>query len=277
MTHAFFKALLFLGAGVVIEALHHEHNILRMGGLRRELPIAFWSFLIGGSALAGLPLLTAGFYSKDLIVWGAWSADRGHPALWGAAMAGVLLTSLYTFRQIFLVFFGPAQAHVSRTPSLAERIPLIVFAVLSLVAGAAHGPLFALLAQALPPMREAHESGMSEHLSGGLAAAAFAVGLALAYMFYLRRRPAESRGALQRFWLSGWGMDWLYDRLFVRPVLWVARVNRGDFVDAVWGGLAATAALSNRALAATESGRLRWYTAGVALGSVVFVAIVLFL
>jgi NADH-quinone oxidoreductase subunit L len=267
-----------LAAGVVIEGLHHEHNMLRMGGLRRELPMAFWSFLIGGSALAGLPLLTAGFYSKDLIVWGAWSADRGHPALWGAAMAGVLLTSLYTFRQIFLVFFGPAQAHVSRTPSLAEKIPLVVFGALSLVAGAAHGPLFALLAHALPPMREAHESGMSEHLSGGLAAAAFAVGLAAAYLFYLRRRPAAAvESALQRFWFSGWGMDWLYDRVFVRPVLWVARANRGDLVDAVYSGLAEAAALSNRALAATESGRLRWYTAGVALGSVIFVAMVLFL
>ena len=71
MTHAFFKALLFLAAGIVIEALHHEHDIFRMGGLRKELPVAFWTFLIGGCALAGLPLITAGFYSKDLILWSA--------------------------------------------------------------------------------------------------------------------------------------------------------------------------------------------------------------
>ena len=67
MTHAFFKALLFLAAGIVIEALHHEHNIFRMGGLRKELPVAFWTFLIGGCSLAGLPLITAGYYSKDCI------------------------------------------------------------------------------------------------------------------------------------------------------------------------------------------------------------------
>ncbi|MEO8324861.1 MAG: NADH-quinone oxidoreductase subunit L, partial [Nitrospirota bacterium] len=79
VTHAFFKALLFLGAGVIIQALHEEHSIFRMGGLRKELPVAFWTFLIGGCSLAGLPFITAGFYSKDLIIWGAWSAGQGHP------------------------------------------------------------------------------------------------------------------------------------------------------------------------------------------------------
>jgi NADH-quinone oxidoreductase subunit L len=107
MTHAFFKALLFLAAGVVIHALHHEHNMFKMGGLRKELPVAFWAFAIGGSALAGLPLITAGFYSKDLILWLAWSSDKGSPWLWGAGMLGALLTAAYTYRLIFLVFFGP--------------------------------------------------------------------------------------------------------------------------------------------------------------------------
>ena len=79
MTHAFFKALLFLAAGIVIEALHHEHDIFRMGGLRKELPIAFWTFLIGGCSLAGLPLVTAGYFSKDFILWGAWTSPEGSP------------------------------------------------------------------------------------------------------------------------------------------------------------------------------------------------------
>ncbi len=76
MTHAFFKALLFLAAGAVIQALHHEQDMFRMGGLRRELPVAFWSFVIGGSALAGLPLLTSGFFSKDLILWQSWAGSQ---------------------------------------------------------------------------------------------------------------------------------------------------------------------------------------------------------
>ena len=112
MTHAFFKALLFLAAGVVINALHHEHDMFRMGGLRRELPIAFWTFLAGGCALAGLPLVTSGAYSKDLILWNAWSSPSGGSGLWAAGIAGVFLTSLYTFRLIFLVFFGPPGTEV---------------------------------------------------------------------------------------------------------------------------------------------------------------------
>src|SRR5215471_8159182 len=112
MTHAFFKALLFLSAGIVIEALHDEHNIFRMGGLLRALPIAFWTFLIGGSALAGLPLITAGYYSKDLIIWSAWSADRGGPAFWAISLLGVFLTSLYTYRLIFQVFLGEVRTPV---------------------------------------------------------------------------------------------------------------------------------------------------------------------
>ena len=86
---------------------HDEHSIFRMGGLRKELPVAFWTFLIGGCSLAGLPFITAGFFSKDLIIWEAWSAEQGHPGFWIAGMIGALLTSLYTFRLIFRVFFGP--------------------------------------------------------------------------------------------------------------------------------------------------------------------------
>ena len=110
MTHAFFKSLLFLAAGVVIEAMHEEHSIFKMGGLRKELPLAFVAFLIAGCSLAGLPLITAGFYSKGLIVWETWSSPQGGTALWVASVVGVLLTSLYIFRVIFLVFFGEAKS-----------------------------------------------------------------------------------------------------------------------------------------------------------------------
>ena len=123
MTHAFFKALLFLAAGIIIESLHHEHNIFRMGGLRKELPVAFWTFLIAGCSLAGLPLITAGYYSKDLILWSAGSSAAGSTGLWAAGVAGVVLTSLYTFRLIFLVFFGPVRAPVTSRPGLAMTIP----------------------------------------------------------------------------------------------------------------------------------------------------------
>ena len=117
MTHAFFKALLFLAAGIVIDALHDEHNIFRMGGLRTRLPVAFWTFVIAGCSLAGLPLITAGAFSKDWIIWGAWSGPNGSAGLWIVALAGVMLTSLYTFRMIFLVFFGEAPSEVTKRPA----------------------------------------------------------------------------------------------------------------------------------------------------------------
>jgi NADH-quinone oxidoreductase subunit L len=172
MTHAFFKALLFLAAGVVIEALHHEQNMFRMGGLRRELPIAFWLFLIGGSALAGLPLVTSGYYSKDLIVWSTVASRYGSGALWAAGVAGVVLTSLYTFRLIFLVFFGPAQAHVVKRPGWAEQIPLYVLAVLSIVGGFVSADFTRLMGTALPAFEEVSPLPLSETGSGIAAALA---------------------------------------------------------------------------------------------------------
>ncbi|HEX5416325.1 MAG TPA: NADH-quinone oxidoreductase subunit L, partial [Chloroflexota bacterium] len=96
MTHAFFKALLFLAAGVVIMALHHEQDMLRMGGLHKQLPLAFWTFLIGAASLSALPLVTAGFYSKELILGAAWSSPQGSTWLWAAGVVGAFLTALYT-------------------------------------------------------------------------------------------------------------------------------------------------------------------------------------
>ncbi|MFN2185563.1 MAG: NADH-quinone oxidoreductase subunit L, partial [Anaerolineae bacterium] len=101
MTHAFFKALLFLGAGTIIISLHHEHDMFKMGGLRREMPTTFWTFLIGSASLAAIPLVTAGFYSKDQILWASWASETGSAWLWTAGLIGALLTSLYAFRMVF--------------------------------------------------------------------------------------------------------------------------------------------------------------------------------
>jgi NADH-quinone oxidoreductase subunit L len=290
MTHAFFKALLFLVAGIVIQALDHEHNIFKMGGLRRDLPYAFWGFVIGGSALAGLPLITAGFYSKDLILWQTWSSSQGSTALWMAGMVGVLLTSIYIYRLIFLVFYGEKQLEVSHRPGWPMKIPVVVLSALSIVGGFVNLPATLgnmpsftnLLYSALPEVVETRAAGMSEGLSEGIAAIVFALGLGIAYTLFLRRRnladAMASTGigkAIHQFWFADWGMDWLYDHLLVRPVVWVARVDKNDFMDAFYGGLARLTEFSWRALAATENGQLRWYAAGITAGTVVFVAIVL--
>ena len=284
MTHAFFKALLFLGAGVIIGALHEEHSIFKMGGLRKEMPVAFWTFLIGGCALAGLPFITAGFFSKDLIIWETWSAQGGHPAFWIAGMIGALLTSLYTFRLIFRVFFGPLNTPVTKRPGYAMTIPLCILAFLAIVGGYLKEPLLGFLHSALPDTIEARAGGLTELSSEAVAGLLFLVGLYFAYLFHLQKRSladalvANPVGqALHQWWFAGWGFDWIYDKVFVQPYVWVANVNKSDFVDAFYTGVARLAELFYRLLSNTETGRVRWYAMGMAAGSVLFIAMVLFL
>src|SRR5690348_9455254 len=291
MTHAFFKALLFLGAGVIIESLHHEHSIFKMGGLRKEMPVAFWTFLAAGCSLAGLPLITAGFYSKGLIVWEAWSAKDGNPWLWLAAVVGVLLTSLYIFRLIFLVFYGGEQTQPSKRIGYTMTVPVVILCVLSIVGGFVEVPRWlgnvpafsTLVNSSLPAVAEVRSGPLSEFRSEGILFLAFLAGVYLAYVFFLRRRDlaeAVSSTSLGRvlhpLWFADWGMDWVYDRLLVRPVVWFARVDKDDFVDLFYDGLALLTRLSWRVLRTTENGSMRWYAAGVALGTVIFLAVVLF-
>jgi NADH-quinone oxidoreductase subunit L len=292
MTHAFFKSLLFLAAGVVIQAMNEEHSIFKMGGLRKELPLAFGAFLIAGCSLAGLPLITAGFYSKGLIVWETWSSSQGGMALWFAGVFGVLLTALYIFRVIFLVFFGEAKVRVVKRPGYKIQIPLMVLTVLSLVGGfvnlppkLGNVPLFTrLLETALPPVQQGRFGRLTEIRSEGFVTLAFLIGLGLAYLLYLRRRQwldaltaTRAGKALHEFWFADWGFDWCYDKLFVQPVLWFARVDKKDGVDAFYNGVGDLNELLYRGLRLTENGQVRWYAAAIAAGTVVFVAIALFL
>ncbi|MGH9452319.1 MAG: NADH-quinone oxidoreductase subunit L [Terriglobia bacterium] len=290
MSHAFFKSLLFLGAGIVINACHHEHSIFKMGGLRKHLPVAFWTFLIAGCSLAGLPLVTAGFYSKGLIIFQTQAASHGAMTLWVLAVIGVLLTSLYTFRMIFVTFFGEAHGQVEHRPRFSMKIPCIVLAVLSIGGGWFETPRYLggvhlltdFLHSALPVATAVRAGAMSDLASELWVTLAFVVGLLVTYYLYLVRpsvvesltAPAISK-ALHQFWFSDWGMDWLYDHLFVRPIIWFARVDKGDFVDGFYNGCAALSRGFYRGLRTTETGRVRWYAAGIVFGSVVFVAIVL--
>ena len=292
MTHAFFKALLFLGAGVIIDAMHEEHNIFKMGGLWKDLPIAFWTFLIGGCSLAGLPLVTAGFYSKGLIIWEARTSQSGSTALWLLAIAGVLLTALYTFRMIFVVFFGEAKIQVGKRPGYRMTIPLLALSALSIVGGFVQTPaalgnihLFAgFLQSALPSVTERTVVSITEMGSEGLVTLAFLTGLGFAYLLYLRKpryaaalsKPPFGK-ALHQFWFTDWGLDWLYERLFVRPVLWFARFDSSDFIDSLYTGVARLSELANRALRSSETGKVRWYAAGIVFGAVLLVSMVSFL
>src|ERR1700730_8169197 len=281
MTHAFFKALLFLAAGVVIHAIH-EQDLYRMGGLRPELRLAFWSFVIGGSALGGLPLITAGFFSKDLILWQSWAGPNGNVLFWIAGMTGAMLTSLYTFRMISLTFYGRQQANVKAKSGMAVRISLIALCVLSLTGGYVDTPphfggvpaLSDFLSSALPPLEEVHIGPITETITALCASAAFGLGLALAYLLYgPPRSRVPAQGFLPKLWLAGWDFDWAYDRLFVRPFQWLARKSKSDVVDVPVRGLGQVTVLGYRTLRRAQTGHVRWYAMGIAMGTVAILAI----
>ena len=285
MTHAFFKALLFLAAGVVIHAIH-EQDLFKMGGLRTELRLAFWSFVIGGSALAGLPLITAGFFSKDLILWQSWAGPNGSAWFWLAGMTGALLTSLYTFRMISLAFYGHQQANVHAHSGVPVRIALITLCVLSVLGGYVDTPpdyggvpaLSNFLNSVLPPLAVVHPGPITETITALSASTVFGLGLGLAYLLFgPQRKRAPMRDFLHQLWFAGWGFDWIYDRLLVRPFLWVTRQVGMDPADVPIRGLGEIAMLGNRALCLTQSGRVRWYAAGLAMGTVAVLAVAVFL
>jgi NADH-quinone oxidoreductase subunit L len=282
MTHAFFKALLFLTAGIVILRLEDEHNMYKMGGLRVQLPLVFWTFLIGALSLSALPLVTAGFYSKDLILWEVWSSKEGSPWLWAAGLAGALLTSIYSFRMVFLTFFGEAKTSVSGKTGLLMSAPVVILAFFAVTIGFVELPLMGFMGTALPQVQTvrglAGESVLK--LITGMASVA---GIVLAWFLFLRapgyvRTLSESRsGALvHRLWLAGWGFDWIYDTFIVRPFVWAAKVNRDDFIDLIYLGVIWTSIGINRFLSFTQAGKLRWYAAGIAMGVVVILGFVVF-
>ncbi|WP_047709405.1 NADH-quinone oxidoreductase subunit L [Plesiomonas sp. ZOR0011] len=273
MTHAFFKALLFLSAGAVIVACHHEQNIFRMGGLRKSLPLVYVCFLIGGGALAALPFITAGFYSKDEILWQALAS--GHPELLAAGLVGAVLTSIYTFRLIFVVFHGPVQTQAHAGHGLAYTVPLVVLALLSTFIGAL----------IVPPLHGVLPAGAEGELSAKhyleLISGLISIGgiLIAAWLFLGERRwvswMAQTAGGktLVQIWLHAWGFDWLYDKVFVQPYLWLTRLLGGDPFNRTLNIVASAVRQANRLVVFTETGQLRWYATSVGFGALFILAL----
>jgi len=291
MIHAFFKALLFLAAGAVIEALDHEHNMFRMGGLKNKLPVIFWTFLIGSASLAALPIISAGFYSKDQILWYAWASEQGNLILWLIALLGAFITAAYTTRMMVLTFWGEAKTAIGHYPGKLMTVPLMVLAFFSLFAGFIELPhnfgqfaLFSdLLHQVLPEtMLKAGIHG--ELLFQLLAFIATFCGIYLAYIFWYKKpqlieKSKQSQLAmnLYKYWLSGWGFDQIYQVLFVKPIVFIANINKNDVVDKLFQGITALTLHLHRLLSFTQSGSLRWYIIGLVVGAILILSIQLML
>jgi NADH-quinone oxidoreductase subunit L len=291
MTHAFFKSLLFLAAGVVIQALDEEHNIFKMGGLWRKMPLPFVAFLIGSLSLSALPLVTAGFYSKDLILYETFASSRGGALLWSCGMVGAVLTALYSFRLVFMVFFGRCKREPQRKAGFAMGLPLVVLAFFAIFAGAIELPqniygvtlLSGWLGLVLPsaPLRLGAPSLGALQIASGVASVA---GIFLAWVLYRRKTVVVRLLAvvppwrqIRRFWQAGWGFDWLYDRLFVRPFVYLARINRRDFIDGFYGAIGEASKLAGAGLSFTQNGKVGWYVVFLAVGAVALVAILVLL
>jgi NADH-quinone oxidoreductase subunit L len=297
-THAFFKALLFLGAGSVIHAMSDEQDIRRMGGIWRKIPITYVVMWVGSLALAGIPIF-AGYYSKDAILEAAWA--KGSAIGTYGYVCGVLaafLTAFYSWRLLILTFHGRPRAdqktmdHVHESPAVMTG-PLIVLALGAALTGIVfHGWFIGedwlefwrgsiVNASTNTVM---HDMEAVPLLASLLPALVGLVGIALAYVMYvfvptLPARMAAAVPGLYRFVLNKWYFDELYDRVFLRPTQWLARVlwHVGDetLIDGMPNGIASLAADGSAQVVRIQTGSIAVYAFTMLIGLVLLVSIFL--
>jgi NADH-quinone oxidoreductase subunit L len=285
--HAFFKSLLFLGAGAIILALNHEHDLYKMGGLRKQMPVVFWTFICGAAALAALPLITAGFYSKDPIIEYAMIAEKGNPWLWLAAIIGTFITSIYTFRMVFLTFFGTPKTKINHYPRNRIKIPLIILALLSIFGGFIElpnwmgdfAPFSNFINLTIPSVVLNSHVVVSEVIIQVVTIVASLSGIYIAWLIYKYPKFTAffKDKSLYVFFKKGWGFDWLYDNFLVRPIVWLAKVDQGDFIDKFYLGLGNLNFEFNKIARRSQNGSIRWYTIGIVFGALITLTLILFL
>jgi len=288
-THAFFKALLFLGAGSVIHALHHEQDIWKMGGLRRSMPVTFWTFLIGTAALCGVPPLS-GFYSKDAVLA---AASHGNPVLFALAVTVAGMTAFYMSRLFLVAFLGSPRSdhasHAHESPPVMSY-PLLLLAVPSVIAGF-FGLEERFTLQFLPPSAVPHGPGHGfdpfapfGHAPAaamfGLGATLFGVSFAAALYGGASRDPLPAKlGALARAMRARFYFDELYEKIGVR--LHDALAALAGWIDRwIIAGLGVKGAhgtvdLAGRALRLFQTGSLQTYAFFVVAGLVLMLLMTL--
>jgi NADH-quinone oxidoreductase subunit L len=279
MTHAFFKALLFMAAGIVIHSLAAEQDIRKMGGLRRLMPRTFWAFLIGSLALVGIPPF-AGFFSKDPIISSALASGAYGDVLWVVALVGTFLTGLYTFRMLFIVFLGEPSAFVREhfhalkndVVGVSMGATVGVLAVLSVIGGWLQfvpfwDPVDTWLETVAAPLVD--PSGWQEVVSSVLAVALGLAGIGVAWVLYAAKTRAVPRSAAwQRLLEHKFYFDEAYDAAFYRPAVWLARAL-GRFVEQplIAGGTREVGEETRElggAFARLQTGLLRTYALAIA-------------
>ena len=287
LTHAFFKALLFLSSGAVILAYHHEQNIFKMGGLFYKNKFLFACFAIGGGALAAIPYITVGFFSKDAILGAVWVQGESiavYNSLYWVGVAGAFLTSIYTFRLIWVVFFGKENTPYHAIKGITYWGPLGILAVLSTFIGAVlKAPVESILNAAKIPafvIPEALEHGMhsAEWTAVGIALVGLVIGVVLFAFAYsaVKGFAKTSLGAgLANICRNALGFDALYDIVFVKPYLLIAKILGRDPIDRLWLVLPALVKGGHSFTSSRQTGSLRDYASSMALGIFVLLMVLI--
>jgi NADH-quinone oxidoreductase subunit L len=290
MTHAFFKALLFLGSGSVIHAMSGEQDIRRMGGLKKVLPITYFTFLIGCIAIAGIPPFS-GFFSKDAILL---SAFLKSPILYGVALFTALLTAFYMFRMFFLTFGGTfrgtdEQKHHLHESPLAMTLPLMVLAVLSVIGGWVgipelflHGGerLIEFLSPVIPVVEGHAISHSTEYLLMGLSTGLVLSVIFFAWTRYRQYRSEESSAPFARLLENKWYVDELYQTAIVQPLHrfggWLRSFFEPKIVDGLIQGVGRSIRYISQQIRLLQSGQTGNYALWMVISIVVILSIQFF-
>jgi NADH-quinone oxidoreductase subunit L len=297
LTHAFFKALLFLGAGSVIHAMSNEQDMRRMGGLRKALPITFLTMLIGCLAISGIPPF-AGFFSKDEILSHVYEHSK---VMWAIGVFTSFLTAFYMFRLLFLTFFGEFRGteeqrhHLHESPA-SMTLPLIVLAILSAVGGfmgapmfvGKHyladylAPIFTYSRQILPAAFTTEPEHNTELMLMGISVLVAVVGIVLAYVQYVARaqRPVEDdaqRSAPENLVYHKYYIDELYDNLIVKPVMALStglyKFVENGIIDPIANGVGRVTLAGGQLLRNVQTGSVETYLILMVIGIVLILGL----
>ncbi len=304
ITHALFKALMFLGAGSVIHGMHEEQDIIKMGGLRSKMPVTFVTFLVGWIAICGIPPFS-GFFSKDEILWNAFANPHGNKLLWVVGAITAMLTAFYMTRMFYLTFMGKprfdeaklgghghddhhghhAPKGVHESPALMT-IPLVILAILSIVGGFIGIPHMSWLEGWLAPVIAPHDPSTflaghtAEYALMAFSTLAAAAAMAFAWKTYTNLRTADARQAkhpkLHRALENKWFVDEAYEAAFIRPIFDLSvKLWRGfdvAVIDRIVLGFGRVSEWTGQAARTTQTGSLQVYALMILFGLVLSLA-----
>ena len=286
VTHAFFKGLLFLGAGSVIHGMHEEQDMRKMGGLKKYMPVTYWTFLIGAAANAGIIPL-AGFWSKDEIILGAWLYD--HTIIMVVAFITAFFTSLYMFRAVFMTFHGeerfdPDKVHPHESPRVMT-LPLVVLAVFAATIGFIGFPpedgwFHHFLDPVFPGMPHPDVAWSTIIIFASISTVIALSGLFIQYMAYVKKSISPAGiagllGPLYKLAANRWYLDEIYDVLIVRPIvafsMFLWRFVDTQVIDGTVNGVATLVMFTSQQWRKAQTGLIANYVFAIALGAIIII------